>query len=191
MDGGFAYRCYCSEERLDAVRKARSKQENASGYDRHCRNLTQDERDRLEGELNERGESPVVRFKMPLEGTTTIDDMVRGEVTFENRLVDDFVMLKSDGYPTYHLAHLVDDHEMKITHVLRGEEWLPSVPRHLQLYKALGLGASAVRAPANHSRARPLQAQQAARRDFPARISRDGLPAAHDGELPDAAWLVA
>ena len=138
VDDGFAYRCYCSAERLDAVRKARSKQENASGYDRHCRNLTQDERGRLEGELNERGESPVVRFKMPLEGTTTIDDMVRGEVTFENRLVDDFVMLKSDGYPTYHLAHLVDDHEMEITHVLRGEEWLPSVPRHLQLYKALG-----------------------------------------------------
>ena len=138
VDNGFAYRCYCSEERLDAVRKARSKQESASGYDRHCRNLTQEERDRLEGELNERGESPVVRFKMPLEGTTTVNDLVRGEVTFENRLVDDFVMLKSDGYPTYHLAHLVDDREMKITHVLRGEEWLPSVPRHLQLYKALG-----------------------------------------------------
>ena len=138
VDGGLAYKCYCSEERLDAVRKARSKQENASGYDRHCRDLAQDERDRLEKQLNERGDSPVVRFRMPLEGTTTVDDMVRGEVTFENRLVDDFVMLKSDGYPTYHLAHLVDDHEMKITHVLRGEEWLPSVPRHLQLYKALG-----------------------------------------------------
>ena len=138
VDSGFAYRCYCSPERLDAVRKARSKQQNATGYDRHCRELDSYERERMETELAARGETPVVRFKMPLEGTTTIDDLVRGEVTFENRLVDDFVMLKSDGYPTYHLAHLIDDQEMRITHVLRGEEWLPSVPRHLQLYKALG-----------------------------------------------------
>lgn len=138
VERGAAYRCYCSEERLDAVRKARSKQENAVGYDRKCRNLSFQERERLEDELKARDEVPVIRFKMPLEGTTTVDDLVRGEVTFENRLVDDFVMLKSDGYPTYHLAHLIDDHEMRITHVLRGEEWLPSVPRHLQIYEALG-----------------------------------------------------
>lgn len=138
VEAGFAYRCYCSPERLDAVRKARSKQQNATGYDRHCRNLSHEERSHLEAETDAKGESPVIRFKMPLEGTTTVDDLVRGEVTFENRLVDDFVMLKSDGYPTYHLAHLVDDHEMQITHVLRGEEWLPSVPRHLQLYKSFG-----------------------------------------------------
>ena len=135
---GFAYKCYCSPQRLIEVRKERSKRQNTTGYDRRCRSLTDEERDALELELRARGESPVVRFKMPLDGTTTIDDLVRGEVTFENRLVDDFVMLKSDGYPTYHLAHLVDDHEMRITHVLRGEEWLPSVPRHLQLYAALG-----------------------------------------------------
>ena len=138
LDSGFAYKCYCSEERLDSVRKARSKRQQATGYDRHCRDLPDDERSRLEDQMRERGETPVVRFRMPLDGTTTVDDLVRGEVTFENRLVDDFVMLKSDGYPTYHLAHLVDDHEMRITHVLRGEEWLPSVPRHLQLYNALG-----------------------------------------------------
>ena len=138
VDDGFAYKCYCSPERLDAVRKARSKQQNATGYDRRCRALSPEESARLENELNLRSETPVIRFKMPLEGTTTIDDLVRGEVTFENRLVDDFVMLKSDGYPTYHLAHLIDDHEMRITHVLRGEEWLPSAPRHLQIYKALG-----------------------------------------------------
>ena len=138
VDSGFAYKCYCSPERLDAVRKARSKQENATGYDRRCRNLTVEERENMELDMSARGETPVIRFKMPLEGTTTVDDLVRGEVTFENRLVDDFVMLKSDGYPTYHLAHLIDDREMQITHVLRGEEWLPSVPRHLQLYKALG-----------------------------------------------------
>ncbi len=138
IEAGFAYRCFCSEERLDQVRKTRSKQENASGYDKRCRNLTDEERARLEAELEAQGETSVIRFKMPADGTTTIDDLVRGEVTFENRLVDDFVMLKSDGYPTYHLAHLIDDHEMQITHVLRGEEWLPSVPRHLQIYKALG-----------------------------------------------------
>ena len=129
---GRAYKCYCSTERLAAVREARAKQ-NATGYDRHCRNISDDERRRLEAN----GETPVVRFKMPLEGATTVNDLIRGEVTFDNRLVDDFVMVKSDGFPTYHLAHLVDDHEMEITHVLRGEEWLPSVPRHLQLYRAL------------------------------------------------------
>ena len=129
---GRAYKCYCSTERLAAVRESRARQ-NATGYDRHCRNISDDERRRLEAN----GETSVVRFKMPLEGATTVNDLIRGEVTFDNRLVDDFVMLKSDGFPTYHLAHLVDDHEMEITHVLRGEEWLPSVPRHLQLYRAL------------------------------------------------------
>jgi glutamyl-tRNA synthetase len=75
---------------------------------------------------------------MPLDGTTTLNDLVRDEVTFENRLIDDFVILKSDGFPTYHLAHIVDDHMMKISHVLRSEEWLPSAPRHLQIYRAIG-----------------------------------------------------
>ena len=138
VEAGFAYKCYCSPERLDAVRKSRSKQDSATGYDRRCRDLSNDARACFEEELKLQGERPVVRFRMPLEGATTVDDLVRGEVTFENRLVDDFVMLKSDGFPTYHLAHLIDDHEMQITHVLRGEEWLPSAPRHLQLYKALG-----------------------------------------------------
>ncbi len=138
VESGFAYKCYCSTEQLAAMRKARSKQPGATGYDRRCRYLYGEDQERLEIELKARGETPVIRFKMPLEGTTTINDLVRGEVTFENRLVDDFVMLKSDGFPTYHLAHLIDDHEMEITHVLRGEEWLPSVPRHLMIYEALG-----------------------------------------------------
>ena len=80
----------------------------------------------------------VVRFAMPTEGTTVLDDLIRGRVTFENGLVDDFVLLKSDGFPTYHLASVVDDRSMGISHVFRGEEWLSSVPRHLQLYEALG-----------------------------------------------------
>lgn len=132
--GGFAYECYCSEERLAALRDGGAKADGSSGYDRRCRNLSDYERRALAPS----GAIPVVRFKMPLDGVTTINDMIRGEVRFENRLVDDFIMLKSDGFPTYHLAHMVDDHRMGITHVLRGEEWLPSAPRHLRLYDAVG-----------------------------------------------------
>ena len=129
---GFAYKCYCSADLLDAARKARPKGEG--GYDCHCRNLLDAERQALATN----GDATAVRFKMPTDGTTTVNDLIRGEVVFENRLVDDFVMLKSDSFPTYHLAHIVDDYAMKITHVLRGEEWLPSAPRHLRLYEALG-----------------------------------------------------
>ena len=129
---GFAYKCYCSAELLDAARKTRPKGEG--GHDCHCRNLLDAERQALATN----GDATAVRFKMPTDGTTTVNDLIRGEVVFENRLVDDFVMLKSDGFPTYHLAHIVDDYAMKITHVLRGEEWLPSAPRHLRLYEALG-----------------------------------------------------
>jgi glutamyl-tRNA synthetase len=89
-----------------------------------------------EQEHQRQGVVPVVRFKMPLEGETVCQDFVRGEVRFENRLLDDFVLLKSDGYPTYHLANVVDDHHMEISHVMRAEEWLSSTPRHLLLYRA-------------------------------------------------------
>ena len=131
---GHAYRCYCTSDRLSEVRSRQAKAKGFTGYDRRCRDLSDEER------LNQErsAETTVVRFKMPLEGTTTVNDLVRGEVSFENRLVDDYVLLKSDGFPTYHLAHVVDDHHMKISHVLRAEEWLPSIPRHLQLYQAFG-----------------------------------------------------
>ncbi len=122
VERGAAYRCDCAPERLAEVRKA------SGGYDRHCR-----ERGLMEGD------SPsVVRFAMPLDGRTVLDDLIRGTVAFENGLVDDFVALKSDGFPTYHLANVVDDRAMGISHVFRGEEWLPSSPRHLQIYDALG-----------------------------------------------------
>lgn len=134
IDGGHAYRCYCSSERLSQVREEQAKRKDTLGYDRHCRDLTEAERQEQQNSF----EKSVVRFKMPLDGTTTLNDLVRGDVTFENRLVDDFVMMKSDGYPTYHLAHVVDDHLMEISHVFRGEDWLSSAPRHLQLYNALG-----------------------------------------------------
>ena len=129
---GFAYKCYCRAERPDAARKTRSKGE--SGSDCRCRNLIDAERQALAAN----GDATAVRFKMPTDGTTTVNDLIRGDVTFENRLVDDFVMLKSDGFPTYHLAHMIDDRAMGITHVLRGEEWLSSAPRHLRLYEAMG-----------------------------------------------------
>ena len=131
---GNAYYCYCTPERLDTIRQEQTAAKRDVGYDRACRDLTDSERARLDA----MGLPKVVRFKTPLEGKTTFTDTVFGEVSFDNSTIDDFVMLKSDGYPTYHLAHVVDDHAMKITHVIRGQEWISSTPRHLLMYKALG-----------------------------------------------------
>ena len=130
---GEAYRCFCSPDRLDAVRKAQQQQKLAPGYDRHCRNLTPEQVDAAAAD------GPgVVRFAMPREGTTVVEDALRGAVEFRNELLDDHVLLKRDGFPTYHLASVVDDREMRISHVIRGEEWLPSAPRHVAQYEALG-----------------------------------------------------
>ncbi len=135
IDSGQAYRCYCTPDRLNQIRK---EQEEAGidtiGYDRHCLGLSSEEASRLESA----GNRPVVRFKMPDDGVSELDDIVFGHVEFENRQYDDFVAIKSDGFPTYHLASVVDDHHMGISHVMRGKEWLSSVPRHVQLYAALG-----------------------------------------------------
>ena len=130
---GDAYYCYCSPERLEAMRKEQAVKQT-SGYDRLCRNLTAEERAAKEAQ----GIKPVVRFKVPLEGQTKFHDIIYGDIVFDNSTIDDFVMLKSDGYPTYHLANVVDDHAMKITHVIRGEEWISSTPRHFLMYEALG-----------------------------------------------------
>ncbi|MBN1176695.1 MAG: glutamate--tRNA ligase [Dehalococcoidales bacterium] len=135
VEQGDAYYCYCSPERLEDVRKQRAAAKEATAYDRHCRDLTPDERARKEAE----GIVPVVRFKVPLDGRTTFNDLIYGDVTFEHGTIDDFVLLKSDGYPTYHLANVVDDSAMKISHVIRAEEWISSTPRHLLIYRALGL----------------------------------------------------
>ena len=135
VESGCAYPCFCTPERLDRIRK---EQEEAGsdtiGYDRHCLGLSDSEVARLTSE----GITPVIRFKMPDDGVSQLDDIVFGHLEFENRLYDDFVALKSDGFPTYHLASVVDDHHMGISHVMRGKEWLSSVPRHVQLYAALG-----------------------------------------------------
>lgn len=129
VDAGKAYRCYTTEAELEELRKA------GKEYDRRHRWLTPDQRAALEAE----GRSYVVRFAVPLEGTTTVQDAVRGDVVVENqRIPVDPVLLKSDGMPTYHLAVVVDDHLMEITHILRGEEWLPSAPLHVLVYEAFG-----------------------------------------------------
>jgi glutamyl-tRNA synthetase len=131
---GHAYPCFCSTERLEIMRKEQMARKQPPGYDRHCRDLSEEQVEALIAE----GKVPVVRFKSPLEGKTAVTDLIRGEVVFENSTLDDFVLLKSDGYPTYHLANIVDDHYMDISHVLRAEEWLSSTPRHVLLYSAFG-----------------------------------------------------
>ncbi len=134
IDQGDAYYCYCTPERLEEMRNEQMKNKQPPGYDRHCRDLSVPENTFKWMS----GLKRVVRFRTPLAGKTTFRDIIRGDVTFENSTIDDFVILKSDGYPTYHLASIVDDHEMGITHVLRAEEWLSSTPRHLLMYKAMG-----------------------------------------------------
>jgi len=134
LSSGHGYYCFCSPEHLKTVREQQRAASKPPGYDRHCRGMSQDQ---LTEAMSENA-TPVVRFAMPESGQTVVSDLVRGEVAFENKLIDDFVMLKSDGFPTYHLANVVDDHAMKISHVLRAEEWLPSLPRHWAMYEALG-----------------------------------------------------
>jgi glutamyl-tRNA synthetase len=134
VDEGKAYYCFCQPERLDKMRQDQMARKLPPGYDRNCRELVDAQ---VEAE-KAKGTVPVIRFKSPLEGKTAINDLIRGEVVFDNSIQDDFVLLKSDGYPTYHLANIVDDHYMEISHVLRAEEWLSSTPRHVLLYRALG-----------------------------------------------------
>ena len=131
---GDAYKCYCTKERLDEVRKERQRQKFDTSYDQHCRGLGKSELEFLQ----QTDLKPVVRFAMPNEGITMVDDLIRGNVEWQNHLLDDFIILKSDGFPTYHLAVVVDDHCMDISHVLRAEEWLSSTPRHINLYRTLG-----------------------------------------------------
>ena len=131
---GDAYRCYCTEERLEAVRAEQRRRKLPTGYDRHCRDLSPEQRAAHEAA----GTPHVVRFKMPRAGETTLNDPIRGPITWKNAAYDDHVLLKSDGFPTYHLSAIADDIEMKITHAFRAEEWLPSTPRHLLTFRALG-----------------------------------------------------
>lgn len=128
-----AYRCFCTTERLKEMREHQEKSKKAPMYDRHCLYLSEEE---IQKNLD--AKIPfVVRQKIPLEKLVKFKDLVRGNVTFAAKTLDDQVLLKSDGFPTYQLANVIDDHLMEITHVVRGEEWLPSTPKHILLYEAL------------------------------------------------------
>jgi glutamyl-tRNA synthetase len=131
---GHAYPCFCSEERLDLVRKTQTAQHQSPRYDGHCRNLSKDEA----AARIAKGEKHVIRMKIPGNETITFKDEVRGNISFESAVLDDSVILKSDGIPTYHLAAIVDDHFMRVTLVVRGEEWISSAPKHLLLYRYFG-----------------------------------------------------
>ncbi len=134
VEQGDAYYCFCTPERLEEMRRRQEAAKETPKYDGTCRRLSPQE---VEEKLRS-GTPHVIRLKMPQEGETRFNDIIRGEVSFHNELIDDQILLKSDGYPTYHLANVIDDHYMEISHVIRGEEWLPSVPKHLKLYHAFG-----------------------------------------------------
>lgn len=134
VDNGGAYCCFCTQERLTSLRERQVAMNQAPGYDGHCRKLTKEEIEQKKAN----NEPYIIRLKMPYDGQTIVKDMLRGDIVFENSKIDDQVLLKSDGFPTYHLANIVDDHLMGITDVIRAEEWIASTPKHVQLYKAFG-----------------------------------------------------
>ncbi|MDC7231733.1 MAG: glutamate--tRNA ligase [Spirochaetales bacterium] len=136
LDDGKAYYCFCSAERLEEVREEQKKNKSKNqGYDRHCRDI--DPAEALK--RKEAGESCVIRLKVPMEGKTTFHDEVMGDITRKNADVSpDPVIVKTDGFPTYHLANVIDDHMMEITHIMRAQEWIPSGPLHVLLYEAFG-----------------------------------------------------
>lgn len=136
---GAAYPCFCTPERLEKVREERRRAGLKIGYDRACRNLSPEEADTRMRD----GEPHVIRLRVPLSGQISFVDTLRGKITYECRELEDIVLLKSDGWPTYHLANVVDDHCMGITHIMRADEWLPSVPYHVIMYEAFGWGAPA------------------------------------------------
>jgi len=135
VENGMAYPCFCTPERLVEMRKEQEvRKVDHVRYDGTCRRLYSDEAARRIAAV----EKYVIRFKMPYDGTTTAHDHLRGDIITENRYLDDYVLMRSDGLPTYHLAALVDDHEMQVTHVLRSAEWLPTFPLHVQIVRAFG-----------------------------------------------------
>jgi len=134
IERGQAYNCFCTHERLDEIRQKQIAMKLPPAYDRHCRDLPKEEvQARLKAD-----EPHVIRMKVPIGGEMTFEDLVRGKVTIAHKVLDDQVLVKSDKFPTYHLAVVVDDHVMEISHVIRGEEWLSSTPKHILLYQYFG-----------------------------------------------------
>lgn len=134
IQNGHAYYCFCSKERLQEIRDAQQKAGKNTMYDKHCRNLSKDE---VQAKIDA-GEEHVVRMKIPENEKIIVSDLIRGDIEFDSNLVDDQVILKADGFPTYHLAMVVDDHLMEITHVVRGAEWITSFPKHKLLFDYFG-----------------------------------------------------
>ena len=131
LEKGHAFRCFCSSERLDELRKEQEANKSGSGYDGHCLHLSEED---VQAKVAA-GESHVIRMKVPSEGKCVVNDMLRGDIEIDWAQVDMQVLVKADGMPTYHLANVVDDHLMEITHVIRGEEWINSAPKHQLLYQ--------------------------------------------------------
>jgi glutamyl-tRNA synthetase len=134
VDHDKAYRCYCTPEELAQMRAEQQAAGKWTGYDRRCRQLSDDE----SASRAAAGEPYVIRFKMPLEGQTVVPDLIRGDITIQNRQLNDEVLLKSNGLPTYHLAQVVDDHFMATSHIMRGDEWINTAPIHLNVFQAFG-----------------------------------------------------
>jgi glutamyl-tRNA synthetase len=134
IEMGMAYYCFCSSERLEKVKQQKQANKELPHYDGTCRTLIPG----LAEQRVKNGEPHVIRFKSPQEGSTTINDFIRGEIVIENRNLDDFILVKSDGWALYHLAATVDDHLMKISHVIRGSEWLSTFPLHSLIHRAFG-----------------------------------------------------
>ena len=134
IDKDAAYYCFCTPERLKKERDEKQKKKLPAHYGGHCRNLSKEEA----AERVENGEPHVIRFKSPHMGTTVVNDLLRGDISFDNSNLDDFILVKSDGWALYHLAAIVDDHLMKVTHVIRGSEWLPTSPLHSLIWKSFG-----------------------------------------------------
>jgi glutamyl-tRNA synthetase len=132
IEKGAAYYCFCTRERLDALRQEQMKDKKTPRYDKHCKTIT-DYETRIK-----KGEAHVIRLDVPPNEQITFTDVIRGEITINSNDVDDQVLVKSDGYPTYHLGVVVDDHLMEISHIIRAEEWISSTPKHVLLYKAFG-----------------------------------------------------
>ncbi len=180
LTNGSAYRCFCTAEELDAARKQQIAAKLPPRYPGTCRHLT---REQIEANLA--ANKPfVIRMAVPTEGATTFRDELRGDITFEHNNVDDQVLMKSDGFPTYHLANVVDDHLMRITDVIRAEEWISSTPKHVLLYKAFGWPLPRfwhMPLLRNHRQVQDLQAQEPRLADL---LPRERLPPRSPHQLP-------
>ena len=177
-----AYPCYCSAEELDAKRKQAEREHRRPVYDRKCRGL--DFPADLPLPDKAAGRNYTIRFAMPLDGETVVDDLVKGRMVFQNSELDDFIIVRSDGSPIYNFASILDDVDMRITHIVRGDDHVSNTPRQMQMAYALGFHAAGLRAFAAGAGARRIAAVQAPRRDFGDRVSRERIFPRGDAELP-------